>query len=68
MGKKKFQLTLFFYLKQNEEVQVNLQYFEIFMFSSVLLNLPPGNIREEKLTYRFLQFGCVTNANLLILF
>ena len=60
MGKEKVQFTLIFYLKQNKEVQLNLQRFEIFIFSSLLPSLPPGKIIEEKLTYRFSQFGiCV---------
>ena len=32
MGKQKVQFTLFFYVKQNEEVQLDLQQFEIFIF------------------------------------
>ena len=60
MGKGKVQLTLIFYLKQNEEVQPNLQHFEIFIFLSLLLSLLPGKMREEKLTSKFSQFGiCV---------
>ena len=60
MGKEKVQFTLIFYLKQNKEVQLNLQRFEIFIFSSLLPSLPPGKIIEEKLTDRFSQFGiCV---------
>ena len=50
MGKEKVQFTLYFYLKQNEEVQVDLQHFEIFLFLSILPSLPPGKMREEKLT------------------
>ena len=62
MGKQKVQFTLFFYVKQNEEVQLDLQHFEIFIFLSLLLSLLPGKMRGEKLTYRFLQFGlCVLN-------
>ena len=60
MGKEKVQFTLIFYLKQNEEVQLDLQIFEIFMFLPYLSSLPPGEVREEKLTYGFLRFGiCV---------
>ena len=36
MGKEKVQFTLTFYLKQNKEVQLDLQRFEIFIFSSFL--------------------------------
>ena len=50
VGKEKVQFTLYFYLKQNEEVQVDLQHFEIFLFLSILPSLPPGKMREEKLT------------------
>ena len=60
MAKEKVQFTLIFYLKQNKEIQLDLQRFEIFIFSSLLPSLPPGKIIEEKLTYRFLRFGiCV---------
>ena len=45
-----------FYLKQNKEVQLHLR-FEIFTCSSFLPTLQPGKMLEEKLTYRFLQFG-----------
>ena len=62
MGKQKVQFTLFFYVKQNEEVQLDLQHFEIFIFLSLLSSLLPGKMRGEKLTYRFSQFGlCVLN-------
>ena len=44
----------FFYSKKNEEVKLDLQNFEIFMFSSNLSVLPYGKMREEKLTHRFL--------------
>ena len=57
MGKEKVQFTLIFYLKQNEEVQLDLQHFEIFIISPLLSSLPPGKMREEKLTYGFLRFG-----------
>ena len=57
MGKEKVQFTLIFYLKQNKEVQRDLQYLEIFIFLSLLRSLLPGKILEEKLPYRFLQFG-----------
>ena len=56
MGKEKVQLTSIFYLKQNKEVQLDLQRLEIFIFSSLLPSLPPGKILEEKLTYRFKTF------------
>ena len=46
---KKVQFTLFFYLKQNEEVQLHLQRSEIFIFSSLLPSLLPGKMKEEKL-------------------
>ena len=55
MGKEKVQFTLTFYLKQNKEVQLDLQRFEIFTFSLLLPSLPPGKMLEEKLTYRFLK-------------
>ena len=42
VGKEKVQFTLSFYLKQNKEVQLNLHYFKIFIFSTLLPNLPPG--------------------------
>ena len=57
VGKEKVQFTLTSYLKQNKEVQLDLQHFEIFIFSSLLQSLPSGKVLEEKLTYRFLQFG-----------
>ena len=57
VGKEKVQFTLTFYLKQNKEVQLDLQRFEIFIFLSLLPSLPPGKMLEEKLTYRFLQFA-----------
>ena len=50
MGKEEVQFTLIFYLKQNEEVQLDLR-FEIIIFSSLLASLLPGKMREEKLTY-----------------
>ena len=57
MGKEKAQSTLIFYLKQNKEVQLDLQHFEIFIFLSLLPSLPPGKMLEEKLTYQFFRFG-----------
>ena len=64
VGKEKVQFTLIFYLKQNKEVQLDLQRLEIFIFSSLLLSLPPGKMLEEKLTYRFSRFGiCVELSN-----
>ena len=33
VGKGKVQFTLIFYLNKNEEVQLDLQHFEIFIFS-----------------------------------
>ena len=60
VGKEKVQFTLIFYLKQNKEVQLDLQRLEIFIFSSLLRSLPPEKMLEEKLTYRFSRFGiCV---------
>ena len=60
VGKEKVQFTLTFYFKQNKAVQLDLQHFEIFTFSSLLQGLPPGKMFEQKLHYRFLQFGiCV---------
>ena len=60
MGKEKVQFTLIFYLKQNKEVQLDLQRLEIFIFSTLLPSLLPGKMLEEKLKYRFSQFGiCV---------
>ena len=53
VGKEKVQFTLTFYLKQNKEVQLDLQRLEIFIFSSLLPSLPPGKMVEEKLTYGF---------------
>ena len=50
VGKEKVQFTLTFYLKQNKEVQLDLQSFEIFIISSVLPSLSPGKMLEEKLT------------------
>ena len=47
---------IFFYLKPDEEVQLNLKHFKIFIFPSILLSLLPGEMREEKL-HRFLLFG-----------
>ena len=58
--KKRFSLP-FLDLKQNEEVQLDLQHLEIFIFSSILLSLLPGKMREEKLRYRFLRFGISAN-------
>ena len=50
VGTEKVQFTLTFYLKQNKEVQLDLQRFEIFIFSSLLPSLAPGKMLEEKLT------------------
>ena len=47
MGKEKVQFTLIFYLKQNKEVQLDLQRFEIFIFLSLLLSFLPGKMFEE---------------------
>ena len=57
MGKEKVQFTLTFYLKQNREVQLDLQRFESFIFSPLLPGLPPGKMLEEKLKYQFSRFG-----------
>ena len=63
MGKEKVQFTLTFYFKQNKAVQLDLQCFEIFIFLSLLLGLPPGKMLEQKLSYRFLRFGiCVKSV------
>ena len=56
VGKEKVQFTLTFYLKQNKEIQLDLQHLEIFIFSSLLLSLPPREMLEEKLRYGFSQF------------
>ena len=56
MGKEKVLFTLIFYLKQNKEVQLDLQRLEILIFLSLLPSLPPGKMSEEKLT-RFSGFG-----------
>ena len=64
VGKKKVQLTLFLYLKHHEEVQLDWQHFEIFIFSSILPSLLSAKMIEEKLTYRFLRFRiCVTSTS-----
>ena len=47
VGKEKVQFTLTFYLKQNKEVQLDLQRFEIFIFLSLLLSFLPGKMFEE---------------------
>ena len=57
MDKEKVQFTLIFYFKQNKVVQLDLQSFEIFIFSSLLLGLPPGKMLEQKLSYEFSRFG-----------
>ena len=67
MGKEKVQFTLSFYLKQNEEVQLDLQHFKIFIFLSLLLSLQPRKIKEEKLTFKILQFGIRMLSNLIFL-
>ena len=65
VGKEKVQFTLTFYLKQNKEVRLDLQHFEIFIFSSLLPSLLTGKMLEEKLTYQFLWFGiCVPQFSL----
>ena len=47
-------------MKQNKEVQLELQRFESFIFLLLLPSLPPGKILEVKLTYGFSWFGiCV---------
>ena len=66
VGKEKVHFTLFFYLKQNKEVQLDLQHFEIFIFSSILPSFSPRKMSEEKLTYGFLIFGCLGDANRLL--
>ena len=48
VGKEKIQFTSIFYLKQNKEVQPDLQCFEILIFLLLLLSLQPGTMREEK--------------------
>ena len=48
VGKGKVQFTLTFYFKQNKAVQLDLQRFEIFIFSSLLPGLPPGKMLEQK--------------------
>ena len=48
MGKEKVQFTLTFYLKQNKELQLDLQRFVIFMFSSLLSSLPLGKMVRRK--------------------
>ena len=57
VGKEKVQFTVTFYLKQNKELQLDLQCFEIFIFLSFLPSLLLGKMLEEKLPYRFLWFG-----------
>ena len=51
VDKEKVQFTLSFYLKQNKEVQLDLQRFEIFIFLSLLPSLPSRKMLEEKLMY-----------------
>ena len=48
VGKEKVQFTLTFYFKQNKAVQLDLQRFEIFIFSSHLSGSPPGKMLEQK--------------------
>ena len=43
-------------MKQTEEVQLDLQHFEILIFSSLLPNLPPGKMKEEMLVLEFSRF------------
>ena len=45
--KGKVQLTIIFYLKQNEEVQHDLQRFEIFIFLSLLPKLSLEKWKEK---------------------
>ena len=60
MGKEKVPFTLTFYFKKNKALQLDLQRFEIFTFSSLLPGLPPGKMLEQKLRYGFSRFGiCV---------
>ena len=47
VGKEKVQFTLSFYLKQNKEVQLDLQRFEIFIFLSLLPSLPSRKMLEK---------------------
>ena len=61
MGKEKVQFTLTFYLKQNKEVQLDLQNFEIFIFLSPLPSLLPGKMLEEKLRYGFESIHVINN-------
>ena len=61
MGKEKVQFTLTFHLKQNKEVQLDLQHFEIFIFSSLLPSLLPGKMLEEKLRYGFEGINVINN-------
>ena len=50
-------------LKQNKEVQLDLQRFESFIFLSLLLSLLPGEMLEEKLAHRFSRSGiCMTKT------
>ena len=60
MGKEKVQFTLTFYLKQNKEVQLDLQNFEIFIFLSLLPSLLPGKMLE-KLRYGFESIHVINN-------
>ena len=54
VGKEKVQFTLIFYLKQSKEVQHDLQRFwDLHIFSPLLLILLPGKMIEEKLTLIF---------------
>ena len=62
MGKGKVQVTLIFYLNKNGKVQGDLQHFQNFIFLEILPSLPPGQMKEERLSYRFSQFGiCVAS-------
>ena len=67
VGKEKVQFTFCFYLKPNEEVQLDLQHFKIFIFLSLLLSLQPRKMKEEKLTFKILQFGIRMLSNLIFL-
>ena len=55
---KRFSLHYFFNLKQNREVQLDLQHLEILIFLSLLPNLPPGKMKEKKLTSKHDQSFC----------
>ena len=52
MDKEKVQFTLTFYFKQSKAVQLDLQRFEIFTYSSLLQGLPPWENVRTKVTLR----------------